>query len=73
MAFAGLYSSETFCILTREPCGSIANIHDRMPAVVPPERYGYWLSADSEGAARLIRKIGGRGLDGYRVSAPSHT
>jgi putative SOS response-associated peptidase YedK len=63
-----LYSGETFCILTREACGSLANIHGRMPAVVPPERYGYWLGADVAGAARLIRKLNGRGLDGYKVS-----
>jgi putative SOS response-associated peptidase YedK len=73
MAFAGLYSGDTFCILTREACGSVANIHGRMPAVVPPERYAYWLTADPDGAALLLRKIGSKGLDGYRVSARVNT
>ena len=68
-----MYSGYTFCILTREACGSVANVHGRMPVVVPPERYGYWFKADMAGAARLMRKIGSKGLDGYRVSTRVNT
>jgi putative SOS response-associated peptidase YedK len=73
MAFAGLYCDDTFCILTKESGGRMAQVHSRMPAVVPKERYGYWFGADMEGAARLIRKLGGRGLDGYKVSMRVNT
>jgi putative SOS response-associated peptidase YedK len=73
IAFAGLYSGDTFCILTREACGSIASVHGRMPAIVPPERYGYWFNTDADRAALLIRKLDARGVDGYRVSARVNT
>jgi putative SOS response-associated peptidase YedK len=69
MAFAGLYCDGTFCILTKESGVRIAQVHGRMPVVVPKERYGYWFNADPQSAALLIRKIGSREIDGYKVSA----
>ena len=68
MAFAGLYCDDTFCILTKESGGRMAQVHGRMPVVVPKERYGYWFNADPQSAALLIRKIGSREIDGYKVS-----
>ncbi|MCC7381031.1 MAG: SOS response-associated peptidase [Deltaproteobacteria bacterium] len=51
-AFAGLWERwydptgrriESFAILTCPPSSSIAELHDRMPVILPPESYGEWL------------------------------
>lgn len=55
-AFAGLWSSwsvdgaplETFTILTTESNSLIRPMHDRMPVILPHERYIAWLSPDSD-------------------------
>jgi putative SOS response-associated peptidase YedK len=39
---------ETFTILTTEANSLIRPIHDRMPVILPHERYIAWLSPDSE-------------------------
>ena len=55
-AFAGLYDiwhpeperpAITFTILTREASEALANIHSRMPVVLPPGRQEAWLDAGS--------------------------
>src|SRR3989440_8583322 len=52
MAFAGLWESwmgpngeemETAAIVTTNASHSIAHIHDRMPVIVPPEAFHFWL------------------------------
>lgn len=55
-AFAGLWSSwtvdgaplDTFTILTTEANSLIRPMHERMPVILPHERYIAWLSPDSE-------------------------
>ena len=54
LAFAGLWSvwgSEeqrllTTTVITTAAVGDLAAVHDRMPLVLPPERWADWLSAD---------------------------
>jgi putative SOS response-associated peptidase YedK len=65
MAFAGLWESwmgpngeemETAAIVTTTASRSIAHIHDRMPVIVPPEAFDFWLdpNVDGEMAASVI-------------------
>jgi putative SOS response-associated peptidase YedK len=51
-AFAGLWEHwrdpvgefiETFTILTTKPNSLVADVHDRMPAILKPEDYDLWL------------------------------
>ena len=37
---------ETFTILTGEPNAAVTPIHDRMPVIVPPERFEPWLAGE---------------------------
>lgn len=55
MGFAGLYESyvdphggeiDTACIVTTAANALMAPIHDRMPAMIPPESFSRWLDAD---------------------------
>ena len=41
---------ETAAIVTTDASRAIAHIHDRMPVVVPPEAFDFWL--DCEGGRR---------------------
>lgn len=54
-AFAGLWDEwksrdgqiiESCTILTTAPNSLVADIHDRMPVIVAPERYDLWLDPD---------------------------
>lgn len=65
VAFAGLtetWSSpdgsevDTAAILTVDANATVGAIHDRMPAVIPPEHYDDWLDSrvDAKAAARLL-------------------
>lgn len=56
MAFAGLWESwrpaqgepiESCAILTTSANRTLADLHDRMPVILPPEAYATWLSEDS--------------------------
>lgn len=42
LALAGLVDGESFVIVTCAPAPSIAHVHDRMPAVLPPEAEAAW-------------------------------
>jgi putative SOS response-associated peptidase YedK len=64
-AFAGLWDEwknpegkiiESCTILTATPNTLLADIHDRMPVIVAPEKYGLWLSPDVEDFA-AVREI----------------
>ncbi len=67
MALAGLYEHwlgadgseiETMAILTVPANGTIAALHDRMPAIMPPEAFEQWLDCSSgraEEALSLLR------------------
>ena len=54
MYLAGLYRFEpdaplpVFTVLTRQAEGTIADIHDRMPVIVPPEQLDTWLDHNSD-------------------------
>jgi putative SOS response-associated peptidase YedK len=66
VAFAGLWESwmgpngeemETAAIVTTQAKGTLAAIHDRMPVIVPPEAFDFWLDGrkvDANTAAALI-------------------
>jgi putative SOS response-associated peptidase YedK len=67
MGFAGLYETwsdstgseiDTACIVTTPANGLIATIHDRMPAIIDPRDFRFWLDNDgveSSAAAALLR------------------
>jgi putative SOS response-associated peptidase YedK len=63
-AFAGLWERwkrgesdyvETFTIVTTEANASVADIHDRMPVILPHASIDAWLSDPAEEALRLLR------------------
>ena len=65
IAFAGLWESwmgpngeemETAAIVTTTASRSIAHIHDRMPVIVAPEAFDFWLDpkVDAESASGVI-------------------
>jgi putative SOS response-associated peptidase YedK len=66
VAFAGLWESwmgpngeemETACIITTAANRTLRPLHDRMPAVIPPEAFDMWLDCarvDAETAAALL-------------------
>ena len=37
---------QTFTVLTTDATASVAPVHHRMPVIVPPERFGPWLSGE---------------------------
>jgi len=51
-------------VLTTEPNGVLASIHDRMPVIVAPEDYARWLGGD-EG---LLRPAADDSIAAYPVS-----
>src|SRR6185503_11995697 len=80
MAFAGLWESwmgpngeeqETAAIVTTNASRSIAHIHDRMPVIVPPEAFDFWLDpkVDAEMATAVIQPAKDALLDAYEVSS----
>jgi putative SOS response-associated peptidase YedK len=42
--FAALWERDTCSLITTEPNAVMRDIHDRMPLIVPKDRYGEWLS-----------------------------
>ena len=80
MAFAGLWESwmgpdgeemETATIVTTTASRSIAHIHDRMPVIVPPEAFDFWLDpkVGAEMAASVIQPARDALLECYEVSS----
>jgi putative SOS response-associated peptidase YedK len=80
MAFAGLWEIwtgpngeelETAVIVTTTANRQLAAIHDRMPVIVAPEAFDFWLDSakvDAETAAALIAPAGEGLLDVHPVS-----
>jgi putative SOS response-associated peptidase YedK len=80
MAFAGLWEAwsgpngeeiETAAIVTTIANQTLRPIHDRMPAIVPPDAFDLWLdcrAVDGETAAALIRPAPDVLLEAYEVS-----
>jgi len=80
MAFAGLWESwmgpngeeqESAAIVTTTASRSIAHIHDRMPVIVPPEAFDFWLDphVDGETAAAVIQPAPDAAIEAYEVSS----
>lgn len=48
----------------------MATIHDRMPVIVPPERYDTWLDPqqDSETLQQLLKPYPANEMEAYAVS-----
>ena len=80
MAFAGLWESwmgpngeemETAAIVTGAASRSIAHIHDRMPVIVAPDAFDFWLdpNVDGEMAAAVIAPTPDALLEAYEVSS----
>ena len=80
MAFAGLWESwmgpngeemETAAIVTGAASRSIAHIHDRMPVIVAPDAFDFWLdpNVDGEMAAAVIAPAPDALLEAYEVSS----
>jgi putative SOS response-associated peptidase YedK len=80
MALAGLWETwrgpngeemETAAIVTTSASRSLAAIHERMPVIVPPEAFDFWLDnerVDAETAAALIAPAADRLLECHEVS-----
>lgn len=80
LAFAGLWEAwvgpngeelETAAIVTTRANRTIADIHDRMPVIVPPEAFNMWLdcaSVDVETALALAAPAPEGLLEAYEVS-----
>ena len=49
-----------FVIITTEPNSVISRIHNRMPAILPPEKIGIWLGDDGGESKRLLVPFNGR-------------
>ncbi|GAA0468403.1 DUF159 family protein [Actinoplanes capillaceus] len=62
LAFAGLWSAWgpesvlTCSVVTTAAVGGLARVHDRMPLVLPPERWADWLAGGGE-PERLLRPL----------------
>jgi putative SOS response-associated peptidase YedK len=66
LAFAGIWETwrdpkdadakplVTFSILTTDAVGQLAEIHHRMPLLMPPERWAEWLDPDREDVTGLL-------------------
>jgi len=79
-AMAGLWSlwrdaegrrTSSFTILTREAVGATAEIHERMPIVLPCAAYGPWLDRAPRSTDETLSILGahrGEELEGYEVS-----
>jgi putative SOS response-associated peptidase YedK len=80
LAFAGLWETwtgpngeelETATIITTRANRMLAEIHDRMPVIVPPEAFNLWLdcaNVDAETAATVIAPAPEDLLEAYEVS-----
>jgi putative SOS response-associated peptidase YedK len=80
MAFAGLWETwmgpngeemETAAIVTTRANRALAPIHERMPVIVAPDAFDFWLDSarvDAEAAAALIAPAPEHALEAYEVS-----
>jgi putative SOS response-associated peptidase YedK len=65
IAFAGLWETwgekdrqslyRSCTIITTEACEAMRDIHHRMPAILKPEMYEFWLNPDNQDTAALKR------------------
>jgi putative SOS response-associated peptidase YedK len=80
IAFAGLWENwmgpngeevETAAIVTTAASRGIAHIHDRMPVIVPPEAFDFWLDpkVDALTAAAVLQPAPDASIEAYEVSS----
>lgn len=69
---------ESFTLLTTEPNDLVETVHDRMPAILPPEAYSEWLDPGLSDSERLLSLLGPFPADrmtavpvGTRVNSPA--
>ncbi len=82
-AFAGLWDQwknpegqiiESCTILTTTPNALVADMHNRMPVIVPPDKYGLWLDPDVndfEAIRDILKPYGANLMRRYPVSRNS--
>ncbi len=61
---------DTACIVTTAANGATAAIHDRLPAILEPESFDFWLDPDESSADRayaLLKPPGNEVLDFYEI------
>jgi len=80
VAFAGLWEPwigpngeelETACIVTTTANRTLRHLHDRMPAVIPPEAFDLWLDCarvDAETASALLVPAPDNVFEAYEIS-----
>jgi putative SOS response-associated peptidase YedK len=80
VAFAGLWEPwmgpngeevDTACIVTTAANRTLRSLHDRMPAVIPPEAFDRWLdcaNVDAEAAAALLMPAPEDLFEAYEIS-----
>ena len=57
----------TLAILTQDAAGAVADIHHRMPVVVPPGHYASWLDVKTVTADRALEPLRPVRSDGWRI------
>ena len=61
MAFAGIWEAwndvETCCIITTTPNSLMEKIHDRMPVILPSDKWTTWLSPQEKQVDKLLPMI----------------
>ena len=60
---------ESFSILTTTARGAIAQLHDRMPIVLPPSLLSEWVRGDAKQAMSLALSLPDPDLTFYRVGS----
>jgi putative SOS response-associated peptidase YedK len=62
---------DTCTILTTEPNELLKDVHDRMPVIVPREKWGAWLDPGTgvERAKETLRPLDASAMEAYPVSA----
>jgi putative SOS response-associated peptidase YedK len=77
VAFAGLWETwsdrdggeiDSGCIVTTSANATLQPIHARMPVIIPPEKFGVWLSGETEEAMALLQPAPDDLLEAYQVS-----
>jgi putative SOS response-associated peptidase YedK len=73
LAFAGIWTrwrGETMScsVLTTAALGGLTAVHDRMPLILPPERWAAWLAGGGD-ADDLLRPLSPQALDAIEVRA----
>jgi len=83
LAFAGIYSAwrdparadepplYSTAIVTTEAVGSLRQIHDRAPVILPPNLWSDWLTASAEEAPHLHGVVTALGVPDLRATAIS--